>query len=269
MAISAIPFQILVLYIGIALTIGILGIVLGIKKTQGSPMMMIFAGIMIFALIVLVTNITVDYRDNFTYTLDYPMNVTTGSTAVSLNNINAGISEHAININSVLYNKQITCIRVDMAKTGAPTGSFTVGILGDDLQIVKSFGTQTASSLITLQRSFLYCLPNHDYWTLSLYDRVGVFYNTGTATDFISVYVDSSSDNVFDGANSKRSTLTVGGTWTDATGDVHMQLLYDKPVISATPTNYNIQSNDTYAYLIVLSVFFVLMGVLFQLQKWT
>src|SRR5438093_399929 len=168
MAIDAIPFNILVMYYAIALTIGILGIVLGIKKTNGSPMMMIFAGIMIFALTVLITNITVDYRDNITYTLDYPMNVTSGSSAISLNNINAGVSEHAININSVLYNKQITCIRVDLAKTGVPTGSFTVGILGDDLQIVKVFGTQTANSLITLQRSYMFCLPNHDYWTLSL-----------------------------------------------------------------------------------------------------
>src|SRR5881397_2379436 len=120
MAISAIPFQILVLYIGIALTIGILGIVLGIRKTGGSPMMMIFAGIMIFALIVLVTNITVDYRDSFSYTLDYPMNVTSGSVAALLEGTNSGVSEHALNINSALYNKQITCIRVDLAKTGVP-----------------------------------------------------------------------------------------------------------------------------------------------------
>src|SRR2546422_6508190 len=133
------------------------------------------------------------------------MNVTSGSVAALLEGTNSGVSEHALNINSALYNKQITCIRVDLAKTGVPAGSFTVGILGDDLQIVKVFGTQTASSLITLQRSYMYCLPSHDYWTLSLYDRVGVFYNTGTATDFMTVYVDSSSDNVFDGSNSKRS----------------------------------------------------------------
>lgn len=57
------PFTILVLFMGFASFIGVIGIILGFKKIGGAPMFPVFAGILIFVLVVETQTIDVGYSD--------------------------------------------------------------------------------------------------------------------------------------------------------------------------------------------------------------
>lgn len=65
-----IPFNILVLFLGIAFGIGLLGIAMGLKKIAGAPVITVFAGILIIGLLALTDNIIVEY------TMPAPANTT-------------------------------------------------------------------------------------------------------------------------------------------------------------------------------------------------
>lgn len=261
-----VPISILYLYIGMAMTIGILGIMLGIKRVAGAPFITIFAGIMIFGLIAIIENIEVGYSEDVNYTLEYPMNVTTGGTTITFSSTITAISERPINTNSLLLDRAISCIYINMFKTGSPTGLATIGILGDNNQITKSFGTIDVTTLLTTSKQRGVCLPNHDYWIISLYDRVGISYSGSTGTDFISVNIDTT--NSFDGTNSARSHLT-SGTWSDTlTQDVRMILTYDKAEIIAEPILNPFNQEDIWVFSSVLSFFFTYMGVMLHIQSW-
>ena len=58
-----IPFSMLALFISIDMSVGVIGLVLGMKGVNGSPLITVFAGILMFALIALTTNIDVGYSD--------------------------------------------------------------------------------------------------------------------------------------------------------------------------------------------------------------
>lgn len=57
------PFAVLALFISVDIIVAIIGIVLGLKKINGSPMITVFAGFMMFALIAFTSNIDVGYSD--------------------------------------------------------------------------------------------------------------------------------------------------------------------------------------------------------------
>lgn len=175
--------------------------------------------------------VLVDSTEEISYSLSYPMNVTTGATSLDLQTANFGAGERIGNIESVLYNQKISCIQIDMSKQGSPTGTATIGVFGDNNQIIKTFGTIDVSTIITTQKEYRFCLNNHDYYTLSLYDRVGLFYSSGTAGNGVRMYVDNT--NPFDSTNSFRSTLSSAGTWTDVTtGDMHFVLTTEEITVN-------------------------------------
>src|SRR5574341_292339 len=113
-----IPYNILVLFLGIAFTIGIIGIILGLRKVNGSPFITLFAGMLIFSFIVLIDKVEVDYVENVEYSVSHPMNVTTSSSSTAFSATITALSERPANVKSALVNKVITCIEVNMFRTG-------------------------------------------------------------------------------------------------------------------------------------------------------
>ena len=85
------PFTVLTLFIGIDMLVGITGIALSTKKIYGSPMITVFAGIMMFALIALTAKVDVGYADappsNTTQTGGTITCTTTSSTTCTVNSI--------------------------------------------------------------------------------------------------------------------------------------------------------------------------------------
>ena len=59
----ALPFNIFIVFIALDATIGILGIVLAMKKIAGAPFVTLFAGILMFGLVAVTSSITVGYSD--------------------------------------------------------------------------------------------------------------------------------------------------------------------------------------------------------------
>ena len=208
------------------------------------------------------------------YSLNYPMNVITSDASVSLQTANFGLAERPVNIDSLLYNVKISCISMDISKTGAPTGTATIGILGGTSNIIKTFGTvDVATGITTTQRTYTFCLSNHDYWVISLYDKIGIFYNTGTAGNGLNIYTQTTG---FDGTNSVRATLSSAGTWTDSsTTDVRMILTTELISIENTGTYTNTPfDNATSQYQLknpitgepnFVSIMFMFLGSIFIL----
>lgn len=249
------------------MSIGVFGIILGIKKTVGSPFITIFSGLMIFALLVLIDNIIIDYVEDIEYSVSHPMNVITSDGNVVFSTTVTGIAERPANINSVLVNKKISCIEVNMFRTNNPTDNVMIGIQDDDNRIIKLFGNITASSINTASRSYQVCLPNHDYWIIAYNDRVGVKHLGSSGTNTITV--NRIDGNPFDGTNSVRSTYT-SGLWSDTTNqDLRMKLTSDNANIIGKEVFYDFNDTDAWAFLVFMSALFIFIGIILQFQKWS
>jgi hypothetical protein len=254
------------MYTAVALFIGTLGIALSFKKMAGSPLIVVFSAIMFWGAIALVNNIDVSYVDDVQYSLSYPMNVTTGTTVSALSTTDTGKAEHPVNTNSLLYNTKISCILIDISKTGAPTGLATIGIFDVAGSTVKSFGTIDATLITTSQKTYTFCLPNHDYWIISSKDYIGLRH-TGTAGNVLNLYRDTT--NVYDSTNSVLTTFT-SGTWTDSSAlDVRMILTSDNSNVYGKSVPYDLNDNDFYVFFIMLGGFFMFIGVIIQMRDWT
>lgn len=261
------PFNILLLYMGFATVIFLVGLVMGIKRITGSPFVCVFAGLMIFASIVMVENVEVDYVEALDYTLSYPMNVTTGTGNLGFSTANLVIAERPASSTSALLNKPITCIQLAMSKGGSPTGDVIFGIFDNDGKTIKQFGTITASTINTSQRNYIVCLPNHDYWTISMYDHIGAKHLTSDAVNFVRIHLDTTA-NTFDGTNSVRTTY-ITNTWTDSTTqDLRMVLIHDDVNVKGEPVDYAFNQENVFPFTIVLTVFYIFTGVIIQMQQW-
>lgn len=261
-----IPISILYLYIGISMTIGILGITLGLKKIAGSPFITIFAGIMLFGMIALIENVEVDYVEAIDNQLIYQMdqNVQTGTNSFSTTTT---IRAQTISTKqSVLFNKEISCIDVSLAKGGSPTGNVEFAIFDGQDSKVKSFGNITASILVSSSQFYKKCLPNHDYYILSEEDRIGIKHTTSDGTNFVTIGVNTG--NPFDGTNSHKSAFT-SNSWTDSTTEDHViRLYYDESNIIGKPVLHPLFQTDTWVFMSVLSFFFTYIGVMLQIRDW-
>lgn len=266
------PFEILVMYTAIALLVGVIGIILGIKKISGSPFITIFAGIMLFGLFAIVgnlggiSNVGGNYLDIPKYANSHPMNVTTSDSSVAFSATITGLAERPANVNSQLTNKKINCIEVNLLRTGSPTDNVMIGILDNDNRMVKLFGNISASSINTGTRSYQVCLPSHDYWVIAYNDYVGIKHTGSVGANNIAVSMNTG--NPFDSTNSVRATYT-SGVWSDTTTtDLRMKLTSEDLTLEKQSIPYALTDNTEWIYLIVLSTFFVLLGIIMQVQKW-
>lgn len=233
-----------------------------------------FSGAIFLFLFVTTDNIQalgLDTTETPLYNLTYPMEQTarTGGTAFSTTLF--GITERPANTNSLIYNQPVSCIRVNLVKSGTPVGSAEIGVWDGDNMLVKSFGTITASSVNTVSREYKFCLSNHDYYIISLHDRIGVKYTAGTVGNTLSVGV--STANPFDGTNTVVSTYT-SGAWADTNAnDMTMILTYETILINNEQDVYAIRNPVTFEptfvgiSFILLSLGFILVGALIEAGK--
>lgn len=268
-----IPFLMLVFVLAFITVVLSMGYIFRTKFPVS--MILFFSGAIFLLLFITTDNIEalgLDTTETANYTLSYPMQVTTGTTGLNIGDTNHATAERPANINSLLYNTKISCITIDMAKVGSPTGTAIIGIISEDRQIVKSFGTIDVSTLLTTQARYMFCLPNHDYWIISLYDRAGIFYSTGSVGNTVNVFTDPT--NTFDSTNSHRTSLNSAGTWSDqTTSDLRSVLISEDLTVSNNQELYAIRNPTTFEptfigiSLILLSLCLIILGGLVETGK--
>ena len=262
-----IPINVLYLFMATTVSIFLIGMVMFFKKIEGAPFISLIPAIVMFALLVLIDNIEVDYVETISYAVSHPMNVTTSDSSSAFSTTLTAHSEHAANVNSALVGKVINCIEVNMFRTNNPTDNVMIGIGDNDARMVKLFGNITASSINTASRSYQVCLNNHDYWILAYNDYIMVKHTGSSGTDTISVNFNTA--NPFDDVNSVRAHFT-NGVWTDiASQDLRMKLTTEDVNIVGSPVKYPFNQYDIYPFMVFLSVIFVFLAVVFQLRDWS
>lgn len=267
--VTPLPFELFLTAIGISTLIGLIGIIMGLKKIDGAPIVTIFAGIILFGLIASappITNIGGNSTETIRYSVSHPMNVTTSDNSVAFSATVTAQAERPANVNSLLVNAHISCIEVNMLRTGSPTDNVMIGIGDNDARVVKLFGNITASTINTASRSYQVCLGNHDYWILAYNDYIIIKHTGSSGANNIAV--NNLTTNPFDGTNSVRSTYT-SGLWGDSTTqDLRMKLTSEDMAILDVAQPYTITDNNIWIYLIAGASFWILLGVIIFVQKW-
>jgi subtilisin family serine protease len=125
---------------------------------------------------------------------------------------------------SSLVGKQIDSITVRLQRVSAPPGTFTVGVYDSGLQLKKAFAIASTATLPATYADLEFKLPNNELYTIQQDDRIGVFYNGGSASAGVSVMIDRDTSSSFDGTNSQRIRYESGWLYYDTGEDMYMVL---------------------------------------------
>lgn len=257
-----IHIYILFLFSAISIFFFVFGLIQGRQEKNSIGIILsLIGGLLWISVWSLADNIEVGHVEAIDTKLVYQMNQTTGTATHVLSNTIWSVVERPVNINSVLYDVRISCISMNMVRTGSPTGIATIGVLNDGQTFIKIFGTINVTTIQTIgERTYRFCLSNHDYYIITdNQDRIGIFYNGGSAGNTIGVY--RSSTDVFDGTNSVSSTMSNTGVWTDSTTtDMKFVLTYEDINITGKAKNYSLGAEDNANFYI--KIYMLTFGVM-------
>jgi hypothetical protein len=152
---------------------------------------------------------------------------------------------------SIMLGKKVQCIDIPLSKTGSPIGNATIGVFNalDANTPFRTFGILDVSTLTTSFVYQSYCLGEGTEHTGALNDIFGISYNSGTAINYISTQ--KSTTDIFDGTNTQAyAIINPAITWTSSTGDHNMRL-YDQLPTTVSRTVYEYDGNEVsdYTYL--------------------
>lgn len=274
-----IPFNILVMYLAFASMIGVLGIILGIKKIAGSPFIIMFAGIMIFALLAITNDVTGDgltgvENQEIIQNTTVHMNQVTATISESLRaGANIMTGEEVANENSILAYDRINQVKVEIIKTGFPSGDFYVGVWNSiqppTVSNAKFIIGQMKANYTGAQNNYVFTRNDTKTYVLQPFDIVGVFYNGGDASNRIAIRYNATA-NSFDNSDSQKSTFSSATqVWTDSsTQDLKLRVALVENNAKITEEPYDFNNSDVWVFIIILGGFFFLIGISIQLQKW-
>lgn len=271
-----IPFVIFALYTVVALTIGIIGIIMGIKKIDGAPFITVIAGFMFLIQVILLENIILDYQPTESMTEiqiaveHYNVNASSSQTAIGGTTIVLG--EFVSSTSSLLYLDTIDCITVTMNEALGQTaiGTITIGVFFNDTSTLKKeFGTLDSTLLLNnIRQSFTFCLPIGETYQIQELDNIGVMFNDLTSgIAEVNVFSDG---NLFDGTTTYRRGITDTGfsdsTTTDLTAIMYLRG-FEIETTTLEPINFAFNTYDTWVFVILLGLIFMFIGVMLQYQK--
>lgn len=278
-----VPFNMLIFLVGFAVLIGIIGIILGLRKMAGSPFLTVFAGIIIFGQLVMIDDVIQGYSTNpvSNTVYHYDQQDTSGvSDICGAAGCAVVKGELVTNTASMLYNDVIDCVDVTLRKSGSPPIStlITVGIY-DRAQavsnpIIKTIGTMNVTNISgTTSDWYTFCLSLGDTYQLQDNDVVAVRYPAGNSTNAVRVQV--SSEDRFDSTNTQFTQQAVtGNTWTNTgTSDMVMKIYLRGSGVTTTEQTFKLNLTSTTApeltaFLLILAMLFMFIGVIIQLNKW-
>lgn len=265
--VQSLPFEVFVLFIGLAMTIGIIGIIMGLRKIDGAPFITIFAGILLFGEFALTSGLIMGY-DNSNTSSSTPYNVQSNTGQIQLfTGSSIATGERLSNSSSELVGKDIDCITVWIGRTGVPPANvlFTIGVMDSTTQYVTQFGSMNITALISSASTpYQFCLPIGQTHTLQSTEVVGFKWNSGNATNSITSRIDN--NNPFDSNNTERVQSTTGTSWTANSGQ-DMMMIMSLRGSDPQPIEYQFNNDDNWIFMIMLSAIFIFIGVIFQWKK--
>lgn len=294
-----IPILIFAMYNAIALLIGVMGIILGVKKIDGAPLISVIAGFMFLLPIIFVENITMGYteeRSILVSSLELAGSEGETITTVHMNTTTQGTGSHTLRSGSNIFSGEelgasssligdtFNIVKVDVLKNGSPTGTAYIGVWDSTiapnnsnyLYLVDTIDVSTIST----SRVTLTFENTVDTYTLSSGEIVGIFYNGGSVGNHITFYHSTAGEGqLFDSTNSYIGSYT--SSWTDTTGQdksmaiIHnvtsigndVQIINSHDTIGASPINYAFNQNDVWVFSIVLGILFVFMAITIQFAR--
>ena len=287
-----VPFLIFALYTAIALIIGLVGIVMGIKKIAGSPFITVIAGLMFLLQVIMIENIEMGYTDersilvssiniagqdgvNVTTT---HMNVTSGGNDTPLSNtiIRNGA---LVTAGSALVGDTFNTIDVYLKKVNSPTGSITMTFRDNIDSVIATSNNIVDASILTtsyVKHTFTFT----DDVTITSGGRILLECSCGASPN--SVNIERTGSDGFDGVNT-HLTFRSGGSYTDSntsldikmivyhivettTSDTHTINTYDS--VGNQPIEYAFNEYDIWVFTILLGMMFMFIGIMLQYQTW-
>lgn len=296
-----ITYPVLIMYLGFASMIGLLGIILGLKKIDGSPFITTIAGFMIFMLLVLVENIEIGYTDERSILVStiyiqgeegsqfttVHMNQTTGT---QQNTLRAGLRLFAgedTRTSSSLIGDTINSADFYFLRSGSPTGTMYCGVwdnsaIPTNANYLYLLATKDVSTIATSETKYTFTNTDNDY-TITSNDAIGCFYEGGSSGNDIKMYYHNL--DVFDSTNSAFTYYSVQlnpDAWADEnTSDIKgaiyhtvdtqatdTQEINSHDTVGNTPIEEPFNQNDIWVFTILLAMLFMFIGVMLQFAKW-
>jgi hypothetical protein len=113
-----------------------------------------------------------------------------------------------VNSTSELVGDSIDQVTLKLRKTGAPTGTFEVGIFNEDLSVKKLFNAMDASNLTQSYTDYTFSLTGDELYTIEEGDRIGIKFNGGNSSNFVAIMTDQDPTDPFDADNTYRMYYT-------------------------------------------------------------
>lgn len=272
-----VPVEIFALFIGMSLSLMVVGLV---KKV---PACLVFAGMFILAISVATDNIVFG-QNNDTITTTTIENATiSNSTQVFHYNVDSSLvtvtvrfdgvsparwAEGANTANSALIGDNIQCISIPVARVGNGVSAWNIeiGVMDSSAQMVKSFGNVSHSSLNT---SFVWqtaCVPEGQERTILSTDKVGLRFLFGNSSHFINVRSDS--NNPFNGTDTIRFERPTTVWSPTSAHDITMKLwdIVDVPInVGDVDESVLTYDNNDIAFTELIKVLFALFAVILML----
>jgi hypothetical protein len=249
-----IPIELFSLFIGASIALGIFGFL----RNPQIPALMAFGGIFILFASVMTDNIIMNSFADGSDITNY-MNVLTSSTGITIRNDAGGSwirGELVTNSASVLANKQVNCLTVQLSRNGSPDFDIPIifGVFDSSANTKYEFGRMNVTETTSSIQFFKRCNMINSYTIVST-DRIGIMWNDGTSTNNIAIRLDNS--NPFDGTNTQATAYN--GSWTETSGtDYSMIIGFDSGGESIT--------RDSFIFTELPKTMFALLGVIFMLS---
>lgn len=269
------PFLILITYLGFATIIFFVGLILGIRRISGAPFMCIFSGVLIFGMLAITDDIsgeglTGNQTQSVNVVINNHMNEQTGTSIVLLRSgSQIFVGEEVANFNSVLYGKEVNYAQFRFSKNGAPTGFMYCGVWNTIATPTSTnykflISQIDVSGLSTSEFDISFLRNDTKTYILDVNEAVGCFYNGGSAGNEVEIIVDTA--NPFDSSNSQRTSYI--SSWSDFTHDLRGKISFVTHEANEKHEPYDFNQLDMYVYLTLMSGFYILVGIMFQVKDW-
>lgn len=261
-----IPIAIFLSFIAVSLVLTLIGLW---KKI---PVLMFLCGFLFFFwsvttdTIILDTLATSGGQDLVHY------EVTSPAVSVTANAITPIRAEFPTTSSSQLIEDTFDCMKVPLAKSGAPVAGTMVraGVWGTTGNLIKQFGSSLdVQNMAVGLTTYQFCLPEGETYKIGTFpnvERIGIEYNAGDAVNFITGRTDNS--NPYDGTITVAQVFTTStGLWStpSTTNDLNMKLWLRGNVEGMQQIDFEFSAYPKLLFILIGSLIMIIGAIVWRM----